>query len=68
MIGPLSVQIEAFRAKAKDLRARAEGVRDPAIREGLLQIAAEYDRLTIHAEQWSVATKALIMGLPPESQ
>jgi hypothetical protein len=63
MIGPLSVHIEAFRSKGQELRAKAASTSDPVVRDGFLRLAEEYDRLALHAEEWSVATKALIMGL-----
>jgi hypothetical protein len=55
-----------FRAKAKELRARTQTIRDPAIRDGFLEVAAAYDRLTAHAEKWSVATNVLMMSLAPK--
>jgi hypothetical protein len=70
MIGPLSVQIALYRLKAKELRARAGCVRDPRTTGGFLRLADEYDRLAVHAEDWSAATATLLVELtsPPDDE
>jgi hypothetical protein len=41
---------EGFRRRAAEARAMAEKFRDPAVKEGMLNIAAMYDRLADGAE------------------
>ena len=44
--------IEELQAKANDCREEARSFQNPAIRENLLAIALEYDRLARRAEEY----------------
>jgi hypothetical protein len=63
MTDSLVVQIEEYRSKAKDLRARAGCVSDPLVTDELLRLADEYERLAARVEDWSRTTTTLISGL-----
>jgi hypothetical protein len=43
--------VDEYRAKAREMRAQAARTKDPAVREQLLLMAADWEKLTRDAEE-----------------